>query len=96
MSENPLTVRRTPRTGNKKIWRFVSVILDHKPGEYVCIQELDGDWGEPNVDGHNDQGWRDAELPAATRMIRVTIDESGTARTIHKPYDGDRETLRDS
>lgn len=96
MSETPASIRRPARVGNKKIWRFVNVILDHEPGKYICIQELDGDFGEPNVDGHDENGWRDADIPASTRIIRVTIDDSGTARTDHKPYDGDRISLRDS
>jgi hypothetical protein len=90
------TVSVSRRTSNKKVWRFVSVILDHEKDKYICIQVLDGDWGEPNTDGHDAQGWRDADLPAATRMVRVTIDELGTARTLHAPYSGDRVTLRDN
>lgn len=94
MSESSTHVRRNYT--NKKIWRFVDIILDHEPDKYICIQELDGDFGEPNVDGHDENGWRDAELPAATRIIRVTMDESGTVRSANPPYNGDRLTLRDS
>lgn len=74
---------RTARNDTKKVWRYISVTPDHVPGQYVCIQELDGDWGTPNVDGHDGEGWRDAEKPVATRVIVVRMDEDGALRNVN-------------
>ena len=71
------------RNNTKKVWRYVSVVPDHVPGQYVCIQELDGDWGTPNFDGHDAEGWRPSVEPVATRVIVAEMDESGALRNIY-------------
>jgi hypothetical protein len=81
MSVTPADAFRPNDT--KKVWRYISVVPDHKPDHYICIQELDGDWGEPGVDGHDEDGWRDAEVPVATRVIRARMDETGALRNAH-------------
>lgn len=81
MAVTPAEAFRTENT--KKVWSYLTAVPDHVPGQYVCIQELEGDWGEPHVDGHDAMGWRDAEKPVATRVIIAKMDETGALRNIH-------------
>lgn len=85
------------RGNQKKVWRFLSVTPDHEPGYYICIQELDGHWEEPNYAqyGPNDNGWRDAEEPVATRVVRMEMLADGSMKNAHGGgYNGDRYSQR--
>jgi hypothetical protein len=88
MSENVI------RGGQKKVWRFLTVTPDHVPGQYICIQELDGHWEDPDPTIVDDDGWRDAEVPIATRVVLMKMDKDGGMRNVNSPYNGDRYTQR--
>lgn len=84
------------RGTQKKVWSFVTAVPDHTPGQYVCIQELDGHWEEPDFDtyGPEDDGWRDAVKPAPTRVVLMKM-ENGAMRNVHSsPYNGDKYSQR--
>lgn len=88
--------RSSDKRDEKKVWRYLTAVPDHEAGHYVCVQELDGDWGTPNVDGHDANGWRDAEEPIATRVIVAKMGQDGALRNAFSPYNGNRFTQRDA
>lgn len=91
------TAFRTPETKNKaekKVWRYLTAVPDHITGRYVCVQELDGDFGIPNEDGHDSEGWRDAEHPRSTRVIVVEMKPDGGLKNVFTPYAGNRQSQR--
>lgn len=82
------------RGNQKKVWRFVTVQPDHIPGQYICVQALDGHWEEPDPTDPMDDGWRDADVPVATRVVLMRMDKDGAMRNVHSPYNGDRLSQR--
>lgn len=87
MSENVI------RGNQKKVWRFVEVNIDHVPGQYICVQALDGHW-EPDPETPGEDLWVDAEVPVSTRVVLMRMDKDGAMRNVHSPYNGDRFTQR--
>lgn len=88
MSENVI------RGSQKKVWRFLTVNPDHVAGQYICVQELDGHWEDPDPTDPDDNGWRDAEVPVSTRVVLMRMEKDGAMRNVHSPYNGDRFTQR--
>ena len=89
----PKSIRRN--NNEKKVWRFLDVKPDHEAGTYVCLQELEGDWGTPNEGGHDEEGWRDADLPAVRRVVFMRrSDKDGSLKNRFPGYNGDRYAQR--
>lgn len=67
------------KSSDKKIWDFLVPVSPDpfNPMHAWVVQRLLGDFGVPNEDGHDENGWRPAALPAATRVVYMRMTEDG-------------------
>lgn len=74
----------------KKVWRYTQVApCPHVQGRFYALQELLGAWVWS--DSEQKSVFEDADLPAATRVTYMEMNEKGFARNVNSgPYDGDK------
>lgn len=67
------------KSSDKKIWDFLVPVSPDpfEPMHAWVVQRLLGDFGVPNVDGHDETGWRPASVPAATRVVYMRMNNEG-------------------
>lgn len=59
----------------RKVWRTIQVAVDnHNPGYLYAVQELRGAWIKE--DGVEEE-WEDADIPATTRVMYMSMDKNG-------------------
>lgn len=72
------------KSNDRKRWEFVTGwACPFKPGYSWVIQKLQGDFGTPNIDGHDSNGWREAKGPALTRIVYMQMLEDGQIVNVH-------------
>lgn len=81
------------RSSDKKVWDFLAPVSPDpfEPMHVWVVQRLLGDWGTPNVDGHNEDGWRPALEPAFTRVVYMKMLPDGQMVNVNSPTNKDRK-----
>lgn len=73
------------KSNDRKRWEFVQVAPCPFFEDHVwVIQRLQGDYGTPNEDGHDENGWRPAREPAATRLVYMEMQDDGQVINVNK------------
>lgn len=72
---------------DKKVWQHIQIAPDpFVQGQFYSVQELLGAhvWD----DEEQDTVFVPAELPAATRVVLMKLDETGFAKNVYGSYNG--------
>lgn len=74
------------KSSDRKRWEFIQVApCVFKEMHVWVIQKLQGDFGTPNEDGHDNRGWRPEVEPASTRLVYMNMLDNGQVENVHKP-----------
>lgn len=72
------------KSNDRKRWEFVTGwACPFREGYSYIIQRLQGDFGTPGEDGHDEYGWRPAQSPAQTRLVLMEMGDDGQVMNVH-------------
>jgi hypothetical protein len=74
------------KSSDRKRWEFIQVApCFFEPMHAWVIQRLQGDFGTPNEDGHDANGWRPEVEPVSTRLVYMEMQSDGQVVNVHTP-----------
>jgi hypothetical protein len=72
------------KSNDRKRWEFVTGwACPFRINYNYIIQRQLGDIGTPNEDGHDENGWRPAPVPAPTRLVLMEMGDDGQVLNVH-------------
>lgn len=74
------------KSSDRKRWEFIQVApCVFREMHAWVIQKLQGDFGTPNEDGHDEKGWRPEIEPVSTRLVYMRMNTKGEVVNVHAP-----------
>lgn len=89
MSNGSYSDKADSAPSEKKVWRHIhGWACPFEKDEFYAIQELLGAWAWN--DEKQKEVFTEAVQPASTRVVKMRMDDKGTARNVHASYPGKR------